>query len=62
MRHQTFQVLPGFLGKRLIIVFTFTLIGPPQRITRGVVANNILILRRTTGKNTGINGNSAQVS
>ena len=58
--HQPFQMLPGFLRKRLVVVFTFAFIGPPDGVAGGVVAHEILIFRRTTGKNARVDGDSTQ--
>ncbi len=61
MGDKSFQMLPGFRGERFVIVLPFALISPPQRIAGGVVSDDILIFRRTTGKNTRIDGDSTQV-
>ncbi|CCK04198.1 hypothetical protein BN129_2956 [Cronobacter sakazakii 701] len=61
LRHQTFQMLPGFRRQRFVVVFAFAVIGPPQRIARGVVANNVFILRRTAGKNARVDGDRTQI-
>jgi len=58
--HQPFQMLPGFLRKRLVVVFTFAFIGPPDGVAGGVVAHEILIFRRTAGKNARVDGDSTQ--
>ncbi len=62
MRHQTFQVRCRVSPKAAFCYRFYHFIGPPQRITRGVVANNILILSGTTGKNTGINGTAPKIA
>ncbi len=62
MGDKSFQMLPGFRGERFVIVLTFALISPPQRIAGGVISDDILIFRRTTGKNTRIDGDSTRGS
>ena len=47
LSYQPFQVLPGFLGQRFVVVLAFAFVGPPERVTRGVVTDNVFILRRT---------------
>ncbi|MNR17185.1 hypothetical protein D3C85_1338310 [compost metagenome] len=61
MSDESFQMLPGVLGERLIVVLPFTVICPPQRIAGGVVTDDILIFRRTAGKNPGVHGDSTSV-
>ena len=61
MGDEPFQMLPGFRGERFVVVLTFTFVGPPERVARGVVTDNVLILWRTSGKDTRINGNGAQI-
>ena len=61
MGDEPFQVLPGFRGERFVVVLPFALVSPPQRIAGGFVSDDILIFRRTTGKNTGIDGDSTKI-
>ena len=58
---EPFQMLPGLRGERFVVVLPFALISPPQRIAGGFVSDDILIFRRTTGKNTGIDGDSTKI-
>ena len=57
--HAGLQLLPGLLRQRLVVVFACSLIVPPQRVAGGVVADDIFILRRATGKNAGIDRHCA---
>ena len=61
MSDQIFQVLPGFLRERFVVVFTVAFIRPPHGIAGCIVTNDIFIFRRTTGKDTGIDGDRAQI-
>src|SRR5690606_13892024 len=61
MSDEPFQMLPGFRGEWFVIILPFAFISPPQRIAGGVVSDDILIFRRTAGKNTGIDGDSTKV-
>ncbi len=61
MGDEPFQMLPGFRGERFVVVLPFAFVSPPQRIASGFVSDDILIFRRTTGKNTGIDGDSTKI-
>ena len=61
MGDQIFQVLPGFLRERFVVVFTVAFIRPPHGIAGCIVTNDIFIFRRATGKNTGIDGDRSQI-
>ena len=61
MGDEPFQMLPGFRRERFVVVLPFAFVSPPQRIAGGFVSDDILIFRRTTGKNTGIDGDSTKI-
>ena len=58
---QTFQMLPGFFTKRFIVVFTFAVICPPQRVAGGVVTDDVFIFWGTAGKYAGIYGYCTEI-
>ena len=59
--HQAFQVLPGLLGERLVVVLAIAFIRPPHGIASGIVTDDIFIFRRTAGENAGIDGDGAKI-
>ena len=62
MGNEPFQMLPGFRRERFVIVLPFAFISPPQCVAGGLVSDDVFIFRRTTGKDTGIDGDSTKVS
>ncbi len=59
--HQAFQLQPHFRRERLVVVFAFAFICPPYGVASRVIADNVLIFRRTSGKYAGIDGDSTRV-
>ncbi|MNH06851.1 hypothetical protein D3C79_662300 [compost metagenome] len=58
---QFFQICPDFRAERFVIVFAFTLIGPPDGVPGDIVTNDVLIFWRTAGEDAGIDGNGTQI-
>ncbi|MNC13519.1 hypothetical protein D3C75_612700 [compost metagenome] len=56
-----FQMLPGLWGDRFVVVLPFAIVRPPQGVAGGVVTDNVFILRRTAGKDTGVYSDCARV-